>query len=439
MPVSPPPAGKLGTLSLLSIGIGGMVGGGIFAVTGLAVQVARGGAPVAFLIAGVVAILTSYSYLKLSLRFPGPGGTVDFLNRGFGTGVLTGAANVLLLLSYVILVSIYAYAFGTYGSTLLPPEGRELGARLLSSGAIVGLLLVNLFGSALVVRSENVFNVVKLLLLGGFVVAGFLTPMDWSRLEWAQYAAPTSLVAGAMLIFLNYEGFELIANASGEAATPRRSLPVAYLGGVAFVIVLYVLITTVVLGHLSFGAIAAGRDRVLAEAAGQILGRVGLVAMTVAALLATTSAINATFYSSGRLAWMIAKSGELPTVLERSYRGQHTAGSLGMAALALLAVNLVPLEAIAAMGSAGFLLIFMAVNAANVRLAHETGSRAWLSLVAATSAGLALVILCVKVEENPASRNHLWILAGMVAASFLIESGYRRMRRQTDTERKAAP
>jgi amino acid transporter len=69
--------GKLGTFSTLSIGIGGMVGGGIFAVTGLTIEVTKGAAPVAFLIAGLVALLTSYSYLKLTLAFPGEGGTVD--------------------------------------------------------------------------------------------------------------------------------------------------------------------------------------------------------------------------------------------------------------------------------------------------------------------------------------------------------------------------
>ncbi len=116
---------KLGTFSTLSIGIGGMVGGGIFAVTGLTVEVTKGAAPVAFLIAGIVALLTSYSYLKLTLRFPGEGGTVEFLNRAFGSGILTGAANILLLLSYVVLVAVYAYAFGSYGASFFPELERE--------------------------------------------------------------------------------------------------------------------------------------------------------------------------------------------------------------------------------------------------------------------------------------------------------------------------
>jgi hypothetical protein len=77
------------------------------------------------------------------------------------------------------------------------------------------------------------------------------------------------------------------------------------------------------------------------------------------------------------------------------------------------------------MGSAGFLLMFMAVNIANVRLARYTGGRAWISVAAALSTADALIVLCIEVDENPATRNHLWILLGMILASFAIELAYR--------------
>jgi amino acid transporter len=416
---------KLGTLSTLSIGLGGMVGGGIFAVTGLTVQVTRGAAPLAFLVAGVVALLTSYSYLRLTLRFPGEGGTVDFLNRGFGSGILTGATNNLLLLSYVVLVAVYAYAFGSYGASLLPESERGFGLHVLISGVIVALVGVNYFGAALVVRSENFFNAVKLVLLVGFIAFGLATPMDWSRMAPQHFVTPMGLISGAMLIFLNYEGFELIANASADVRDPRRSLPIAYLGGVGIAIALYVLIVTVVLGHLGFAEVAQVSDYALSVAARDFMGRVGFVSIAVAALMATTSAINATFYGTGRLAYIIAKTGELPRELERSIRGQHFEGTLLTAALALVIANLVPLESIATMGSAGFLLLFLAVNLANVRLARETASRGWISLLGALASGAALGILCIEVDENPATRNHLWILVGMIALSLAVELAYR--------------
>lgn len=418
----------IGPFGALSIGIGGMVGGGIFAVTGLTIEVTRGAAPIAFLIAGIVALLTSYSYLRLTLRFPGEGGTVEFINRAFGTGLFSGSANILLLLNYVVLLAVYAYAFGSYGAAFFPVEDRDFWRHVLITTILVGLVLLNVFGGSIVIRSENIFNLLKMVLLVAFIIGGLTTPMEWERLAPTEYVSTMGLIAGAMLIFLNYEGFELIANASKDITNPRRTLPIAYIGGVLITIVLYVLITIVVLGHLSFSEVAAASSHSLSVAAEAFMGRAGFIAIAIAALLATSSAINASFYGTGRLTYIIAKTGELPRELERTFRGEHLEGALITALLALVVANLVPLEAIATMGSAGFLLIFMAVNIANVRLAKETGGQTWISVLAAISTALALIVLCVEVDENPATRNHLWILFGMVTVSFAIEMVWRHFR-----------
>jgi 4-amino-4-deoxy-L-arabinose transferase-like glycosyltransferase len=104
------------------------------------------------------------------------------------------------------------------------------------------------------------------------------------------------------------------------------------------------------------------------------------------------------------------------------------------AGLALIVANLVPLESIATMGSAGFLLLFFAVNLAAFRLAPETGGKAWISALAAICTAIALVVLCVEVDETPATRDHLWILAGMIGVSLAVEIVYRRF-----TGRKIRP
>jgi amino acid transporter len=416
---------RLGTFSTLSIGIGGMVGGGIFAMTGLSIEVTKAGAPLAFVIAGIVALLTSYSYLRLTLAYPGVGGTVDFLNRAFGGGILTGACCILLLLSYVVLVAVYAYAFGSYAADFFPQGSRDFWRHVLISGVIIGLAGLNVLAARMVIGTENLFNAIKMVLLGGFIVAGIVTPMDWTRLSPEHLVSPAGLLGGAMLIFLNYEGFELIANASGDVADRRRSLPIAYLGGVLIVIVLYVLVVTVVIAHMSFAEITESQNTALSAAGQAILGQYGYLAVVAAALFATTSAINATFYSSGRMAYIVAKTGELPDSFERTFRGEHDEGTIICAGLALIIANLVPLDAIATMGSAGFLIIFMAVNVANVLLARETGSRAWISGLAAIFTAGALVALCITVDENPATRRHLWILVGMIVGSLAIEIIYR--------------
>jgi len=117
---------SIGYWAAVAIGVGGMVGGGIFAVLGLAVQLAHGGTFVAFFLAGIVALITSYSYAKLSVKFPSRGGTVEFLNQAFGTGLFTGGSNILLWLSYVVMLSLYSYAFGSYGATFFPESTQHI-------------------------------------------------------------------------------------------------------------------------------------------------------------------------------------------------------------------------------------------------------------------------------------------------------------------------
>lgn len=416
---------RISTFSALSIGIGGMVGGGIFAVTGLTVELTRGAAPVAFVVAGIVALLTSYSYLKLTLKYPSEGGTVEFLNRGFGKGIITGASNILLCLSYIVLLAIYAYAFGSYGAGLFPEAQYEFWKHVLISGVIIVLALINFFGADLAIRSENLFNTLKMILLAVFIIAGLFAPIEWSRLSLPNYVPPLAIISGAMIIFLNYEGFELIANAGKDIINPKRALPIAYIGGVLIVILLYILITIVVIGHMDFESIKASSDYALSSAANTFLGRFGFIMLVVAALLATSSAINATFYGSGRLTFIIAKYGELPKELERDIRHQPLEGMIIFAVLTLFIANLIPLNAIATMGSAGFLLIFMEVNIANYRLAKETQSRGWLSITAAAACLIALLALCWQTWRVPETRSQLWILVAMILSSIFIEIIYR--------------
>jgi len=117
---------KIGLTGAISIGIGGMVGGGIFAVLGLAVSLAKGATPVAFIIAGIITILTAYAYIKLSVAYPDKGGTVRFLNEGFGINVFSGGINNLLWISYIIMLALYASAFGSYAPNLFSITRKQL-------------------------------------------------------------------------------------------------------------------------------------------------------------------------------------------------------------------------------------------------------------------------------------------------------------------------
>jgi amino acid transporter len=413
---------NLGYWSVVSIGIGGMVGGGIFAVLGLAVQMAEGGVPLAFFISGLIAMLTAYAYVRLSVTYPSQGGTVEFLNQAFGSGIVTGGLNVLLWVSYIVMLSLYAYAFGSYGKVFFPAATQAIWKHVLISTVVVLLTFLNVLGARAVGRSEVWIVGMKVTLLFIFIAFG-IVHVNFHHLAPSTWAKPMSLFAGGMIIFLAYEGFELIANTAKDVKEPQRTLPKAYYSSVGFVIVLYVLVSMVAAGNLSISQIVAAKDYALAEAAKPFLGTTGYTLIAIAALLSTGSAINATLYGAARISYIIAKDGELPTVLEHKIWNRPVEGLLITSALTLLASNFLDLSSISLMGSAGFLIIFAFVNAANVRLHRETNSKIWISAIGAIACITAFGALVWRISESMPSK--LWLLGVMLTAAFSIEASYR--------------
>lgn len=417
----------MGLWSVVAIGVGGMVGGGIFAVLGLAVQLAHGGTPLAFLLAGGVALVTTYSYARLAVAYPSRGGTVVFLNTAFGCGMLTGTLNVLLWLSYVVMLSLYAVAFGSYGATFLPDAWHGVAKHTLLSLCILVITVLNLLSADLIGKAEEWIVGLKVAILLVFVAVGF-AGIETTRIVVSSWSPALQLAAGGMIIFLAYEGFELIANTANDVDDVARTLPRAFVISVVFVIALYVLVALVTVGNLPLHQIVEARDYALAEAARPFLGAAGFALIAVAAMLSTASAINATLYGAARLSFCIAHSGELPTALERKVWGRPVEGLLITSALTLFVANVFDLRSISTIGSTGFLIIFAAVNLANARQARDTRSRAWLSIAGAAACCTALGALVWQTAQTDPGK--LWVLAAMLGLAVAIEGGYRLAERE---------
>lgn len=412
----------IGAFGALSIGIGGIVGGGFFATFGITIAGAGGATPLACLIAGLIALATAYSYIGLSLRYPGPGGTVGFVTRAFGSGALAASVNVLLVLSYVCIMAVYARALASYAAAYLPAEDRAAGQALIASGAILLLGGVNLAGGSLMGRLEGLFNIGKLAALGLFVAAGLLVGgLAWERLSPADWVAPSTIVASGILGFLAYEGFELIANASHRIASPRRNLPIAFLGSVLIAMVIYGLAFVVAIGHLDIEAILDSRAFAVSAAARSFLGEPGFALMALGAILASASAINADFFGASRLPPELATDRELPSAFARGVHGRETPSILAVGGLALAGVNLVSLDALSAATSGGFLLVFAAVNLAAFRLAGETGANRALVLVAMALCLLALVVMVAEFLGAPATRGQAFAVLAIVLMAGGVE------------------
>jgi amino acid transporter len=417
---------KIGYLSVVSIGIGGMVGGGIFAVLGLSVKFAHGGTPIAFLLAGIIALITSYSYTKLSIAYPSQGGTVEFLNQAFGGGLFTGGLNVLLWLSYIVMLSLYSFAFGSYGASLFS-GAHEIWKHILISGAIILFTLLNISGAKFVGEAEEYIVAIKLLILLLFTAIGF-SSINFHRVAPAEWSGSLELIAGGMIIFLAYEGFELIANTAANVKNAKKTLPRAFYSSVGFVIILYILVALVTVGNLPVDKIISAKDYALAEAAKPFMGNFGFTLIAIAAVLSTGSAINATLYGAARVSYVIAKDGELPVALENKIWKKPIEGLLITSLCTLLIANTFNLDGISTMGSAGFLLIFASVNAANMKLSSKTKSKRWIPLLGIIFCLAALTLMVI--QTFIISPENIWVLVIMFGLAFLTESGYRKFRRK---------
>jgi amino acid transporter len=413
--------GPLGLAALVSIGIGGMVGGGIFSVLGLTVQFGGAGAYLAFGVGGIVAALTGSSYARLSVSIRDRGGTAAFLDRAFGIRI-AGPLNLLLWLSYFVMLGLYAVAFGAYFAALLGFDPSGAWRRVFGSAVVVVFAALNLAGARVVGRAESVLVYFKVAVLLLFCLGG-LAFVEPSRVSPAAYPSLGSIVFAGALIFLGYEGFELIANASEDARNPERTLPLSYLIAIGSVICLYVLVAFVAVGNLSPQAIASERDYALAAAAQPFLGSAGFKLIAVAAVVSTASAINATLYGAAKFTFVMARHGELPKRLAAPVWSRPIGGLLATTLGTLVVVNTVEIEGISLMGSAGFLVIFAAVNLAATRLASTRRISRIVSLAGAVACSGSLVALVAYAAVRIPVQ--LAVLGGLLAVAVIGEAAIR--------------
>lgn len=423
LPNMTPDAGQIGLVAAVSIGIGGMVGAGIFSILGVVAQAAGNMMWLAFLIGGVVALLSTYSYAKLGAVFPSAGGAVHFLVKGFGDGVLSGGLNLFMWAGYIISLALYATAFGSYAATFITTKPEPLLVKSLAVGSILALTILNAFGARIMGRSETLIVAIKVAILVLFAAAGlwFVNPGNFSP---ALAPEAAYILFGAGVLFIGYEGFGLVTNAAADMRNPRVLLPRALYTAVILVIVIYLAVAVTVTGNLSTGQIELAKDYALAEAAKPFLGDTGFRLIAIAALFSTASAINATLFGSANVCYMIARDGELPAGLSRTEWKQATGGLLLTAALVIAITLLFDLSGIAMMGSAAFLLVYAAVNGGHLRVLKQTGANAvivWLSLL--TCLAMFAVLSVYTWQQQPAAIAALVIIA---AAAFAAEWLYRR-------------
>lgn len=411
---------KLGLKELVAMGVGGMVGGGIFSVLGLSVGIAGHAAPVSFAVGGIIALLTGWSYVRLGLCYRSDGGSFTYLEHAFSHPNIAGIGGWLLLVGYVGTLALYAYTFGVYGSALLGSPANSLMPHILSSGVLLTFLGINLYGVAASGRSEDILVVIKVLILSLFGFAG-LAYLRLDHLLPVFNNGGTNMFMGAALIFVAYEGFELIPNAIKEMEDPDRNLAKGVIISILVTIAIYLLVSLVAVGNLLPAQISRYKEYALAVAAKPFLGQAGFVLIGLGALLSTASAINATLFGTARLGMVMSQEAAIPNIFSHQERTKDipNVSLIAITVITLLFLNAANLSMIASFASSTFLLVFALVNLSAIRL-HKTimihRATPLLGLGLSLASWIVLVIYLYKT--NP--QELLWI-AGSYAIIIVAE------------------
>jgi amino acid transporter len=378
-----------------------MIGAGIFALLGEAGAIAGAAVWLSFLMGGVVALLLGYVCVKLGSRYPSSGGLITYLVEGFGRGRLVGVASWLgYIAAIVIVTAMIAVSFGSYATSLFVGENASSGWNHLFITLLVILMTgLNLVGTKVVALAQSLIVTGVLVVFGVFIWVTIFD-IDLDKLAFSGYPSFSKIIASVALTFFAYLGFNVITFAAGDLRNPKRELPRAMYGALGVTTVVYVLISLGVFGTLTVAEVVKFGETAIAEAARPALGDAGFTVMAIAALLSTAGATNATLYASSNLTGMLAQEELFPSFFGSGSRlGKH-GGLLITAGLVLLVANLVDLSAIASVGSAVALVIFLLVGLAGYRRRADTGSNTAIVLLAISVTAIVLGFFAVDTAQN---------------------------------------
>ena len=418
------PSASLNVRQAAFIGVGAMVGAGIFSLLGAAGEVAGAAVWVSFLIAGAVAGLQGYSFAKFGARFPSAGGLLEYVVRGYGDGRVTGVVAWLLLGVNAIITGMVAVSFGSYASGAVA-DGSSAWVKTFAVLVVLVMSALNVLGSRAVARAQTVVVVVVVGILSVFAVTT-LANLDMDLLAFSGYPPLTDVLSSVALTFFAFLGFGIITFTAKDLADPARQLPPAVYLALGIATVIYVAVALGVFGTLTVDEVIESGGTALAVAAEPVLGRAGYWLMTVTALFATAGATNSGLYPAAGLCEEMAATGQFPPALGRRLGGRAPAGILVTAGAAgILAVGF-DLTAIASIGSAVALVVFTLVTAGHLRVRGETGASTALLVVAVATTVVVLISFALTtLVDEPGTAVALVVI---LLLSIVLDAMWKRSR-----------
>lgn len=380
-------ARHLGLFEATMIGVGAMIGAGIFVLTGIAAGNAGPAALIAFGLNGIVTLFTALSYAELSSAIPEAGGGYSFIKKVMPNWVAF-TAGWMLWFAYVVACSLYAKGFGSYfmefttrympgiGNALIGFLGEHIAIAFMTLLVSLLFIAVNIIGTHASGKAENIITMAKIIILAVFIYFGLKQALSATAVTQANFRPLmpmgfTGILAAMGLTFIAFEGYDLIATVSEEVREPQRTIPKAILLSLAITISIYLLVVFVCIGAVppaegltSWQLLGKYQEIGIIRAAQSFMPAFGIILVLGGGLFATLSALNATVLASSRVAFSMGRDWMLPNSLSRIHSQKRTpvlAISLSGLLFIMIAVFL-PLQTIGVASSLLFLLTFSLVN-----------------------------------------------------------------------------
>ena len=389
------PEANLGLLDATMIGMGAMIGAGIFVLTGLAAEISGPAAIVVFAANGAVTAFTALSYAELAASIPKSGGGYAYVREVFADlpAFLMGW---MLWFAYMIAGTLYALGFApnfvellhVYG---LAPSPGSIGAiavplldaglpvfPLLAFGAVVALVALNAVSTAASGSAETIFTLVKVGILVVFVAFGatsdLFSPAEFQPL-FPEANGAYAILPAMGLTFIAFEGYDLITTVTEEVQNPRKNIPRAIFLSLVVTVAVYLAVVAVAIGTLGADGLAEAGEAGIATAATTFMPenipiiQNGGVVVVLGAVFSTLTALNAVVIASSRVAFAMGRERQL---LAQFGHLHHRYGTPFVAILAsgvvMLSAVVLPTKSAGNMSSLFFLVSFVVVNAAVIRL-----------------------------------------------------------------------
>lgn len=338
----------LGLKAALAIGVGTMVGAGIFVFPGIAAGYTGPAAMISFALGGGIALLVALSTAELATAMPESGGAYFFVSRTFGpfAGFLIGIGQWIGL---IFASAFYLTGFGQYAIDLIEEAGFDLGnpVILLALATALILTVINILGTEGAGRVQNRIVIVLTAILTFLFGYGLMNAVGIvGSTEWPVPFAPKGIwpiFTTTALIFTSYLGFVQIATVAGEIKEPQKNLPRALIGSVVIVMILYIMALFVSTSVLSTEKLAELGETAMVDVARSLVGHTGALAILAAGLLATLSSANASILSSSRAVYALSNDDMMPSAMSSVNR------RFGTPHIALLAVG-IPIASLTLLG-----------------------------------------------------------------------------------------